>query len=383
MANIAVFGGTFNPFHIGHYEILKAVCELEFINKVFLMPDKIPPHKECDYIAEDKHRQEMCNLVCQDFEKAELCLIEFERDGKSYTYDTINALKLKYPDDKFFVVIGGDMLSTLDTWFNWQNLIKTTSFIAFKRKNVTDFDIAFKRLTNFGAEIFVIESDITAVSSTELRKYADKSLFPPKVYDYITEKRLYMHENKYTEYKELLEKRLTPKRYNHSLCVANEAVRLAEKYGCDTEKAYLAGLLHDVTKNASPNEHLHIFDEFGIILSDVEKNAEKLWHAISGAAFVEHKLNICDSEIITAIRYHTTARKNMSLLEKVLYLADFTSADRDYDDLDIMRQKVDVSIPVALEYALSYTINDLVSQKRPLHLDTVEAYNEITLKGAN
>lgn len=192
-----------------------------------------------------------------------------------------------------------------------------------------------------------------------------------------------MYENKYTEYKELLEKRLTPKRYNHSLCVANEAVRLAEKYGCDTEKAYLAGLLHDVTKNASPNEHLHIFDEFGIILSDVEKNAEKLWHAISGAAFVEHKLNICDSEIITAIRYHTTARKNMTLLEKVLYLADFTSADRDYDDVDIMRQKVDISMPVALEYALSYTINDLVSQKRPLHLDTVEAYNEITLKGVN
>lgn len=191
MANIAVFGGTFNPFHIGHYQILKAVCELEFIDKVFLMPDKIPPHKECDYIVEDKHRQEMCKIVCQDFAKAELCLIEFERDGKSYTYDTINALKSKHPDDKFFVVIGGDMLSTLDTWYNWQNLIKITSFIAFKRKNVTDFDIAFKRLTDFGADIFVIEGDITAVSSTELRKYADKLLFPPKVYDYITEKRLY------------------------------------------------------------------------------------------------------------------------------------------------------------------------------------------------
>lgn len=191
-----------------------------------------------------------------------------------------------------------------------------------------------------------------------------------------------MFEDKYTEYKELLKNRLTPKRYNHSLCVADEAVRLAEKYGGDVEKAYLAGLLHDITKNATPQEHLHIFEEFGIMLNSVEKNAEKLWHAISGSAFIEHKLNICDSEIITAVRFHTTARKGMTLLEKLLYLADFTSADRDYDDVDIMRQKVDISIQSALEYALSYTINDLVSQNKPLHIDTVEAYNEITLKGA-
>lgn len=191
-----------------------------------------------------------------------------------------------------------------------------------------------------------------------------------------------MFEDKYTEYKELLKNRLTPKRYNHSLCVADEAVRLAEKYGGDVEKAYLAGLLHDITKNATPQEHLHIFEEFGIMLNSVEKNAEKLWHAISGSAFIEHKLNICDSEIITAVRFHTTARKGMTLLEKLLYLADFTSADRDYDDVDIMRQKVGISIQSALEYALSYTINDLVSQNKPLHIDTVEAYNEITLKGA-
>ncbi len=186
---------------------------------------------------------------------------------------------------------------------------------------------------------------------------------------------------KYTEYKKILQERLTPKRYHHSLCVADEAVRLAKKYGGDTEKAYLAGLLHDITKNASEEEHLHIFREFDIMLNDVEKNAEKLWHAISGAAYIEHMLGINDTEIITAVRYHTTARKNMTQLEKILYLADFTSADRDYDDVDIMRQKLEISMEDALQYALSYTINDLVSRDKPLHLDTVEAYNENALKG--
>ena len=186
---------------------------------------------------------------------------------------------------------------------------------------------------------------------------------------------------KYTEYKKILQERLTPKRYHHSLCVADEAVRLAKKYGGDTEKAYLAGLLHDITKNASEEEHLHIFREFDIMLNDIEKNAEKLWHAISGAAYIEHILGINDTEIITAVRYHTTARKNMTQLEKILYLADFTSADRDYDDVDIMRQKLEISMEDALQYALSYTINDLVSRDKPLHLDTVEAYNENALKG--
>ena len=186
----------------------------------------------------------------------------------------------------------------------------------------------------------------------------------------------------YDKYKDILKSRLTPKRYHHSLCVAEEAVRLANKYGGDKEKAYLAGLLHDITKNAPPDEHLNIFERFGIMLNDIEKNAEKLWHAMSGAAYIENVLKINDKEIITAVRYHTTARAGMTQLEKLLYLADFTSLDRDYDDIDVMREKVEISLEAALDYALSYTINDLVSRGKPLHLDTVNAYNENALKGS-
>ena len=182
--------------------------------------------------------------------------------------------------------------------------------------------------------------------------------------------------NKIEEYKLLLQSRLNEKRYYHSLCVADEAVRLAEKYGADTEKAYMAGLLHDITKNAPAQEHLHIFNSFGIMLNSVEQNAEKLWHAISGAVYVEHLLGIDDREIINAIRYHTTARGNMTLLDKVLYLADFTSIDRDYDDVDVMRKLVDKSMNEALLYALSYSIKDLISSGRALHLDTINAYND-------
>lgn len=191
MANVAIFGGTFNPFHIGHYEMLENLCNLDFIDKIFVMPDKIPPHKECDYIADDVHRQNMCRIVCDDFNKAELCLIEFEREGKSYTVDTIRLLKERYSDNNYFVVIGGDMLSTLDKWHNWQELIKLTNFIAFNRHGTSDFKNAYNRLTDYGANITVIDSDITNISSTILRKKINKKFLPEKVYDYIIEKGIY------------------------------------------------------------------------------------------------------------------------------------------------------------------------------------------------
>ena len=179
----------------------------------------------------------------------------------------------------------------------------------------------------------------------------------------------------YEKYKEILKGRLKEKRYIHSLAVADEAVRLAKKYGCDEEKAYLAGLLHDITKNTPKEEQLKIFSDFGIMLDDVSSAAEKLWHAISGAAYCEKVLGITDNEVLSAIRYHTTAKKDMTKLQKVLYLADFTSSDRDYDDVDIMRSLVDISMEKALDYALSYTIKDLVQQGRQIHPDTMEAYN--------
>ena len=181
-------------------------------------------------------------------------------------------------------------------------------------------------------------------------------------------------------YKEILRERLNDHRYYHSLCVADEAKRLAHLYGGNAEKCYLAGLLHDITKNSDRQEHLHFFETFGIMLSDVEKNAEKLWHAMSGSGYLKHILKIDDEEILDAVRYHTTAKANMSLTAKILYLADFTSKDRDYPDVNVIRALVDKSLDEAFIYALKYSIIDLTEQSRAIHPDTVEAFNQSVLK---
>lgn len=191
MANIAVFGGTFNPFHKGHYQMLEYVCGLEFIDRVFLMPDKIPPHKSCDFLADDTDRIKMCEIVCKDFQKAQICLLEFERDGKSYTFDTICLLRNKYPNDIFFTIIGGDMLASLDTWYKWRELIKITEFIAFSRVGSNDFEFHLNRMKNYGAKIYVAEKKVADISSTKLRKSISKEMLPEKVYEYIKNKGIY------------------------------------------------------------------------------------------------------------------------------------------------------------------------------------------------
>ena len=190
-----------------------------------------------------------------------------------------------------------------------------------------------------------------------------------------------MNNLSYDEIKNILSKRLNEHRYHHSLCVADEAKRLALKYGGDAEKSYLAGLLHDITKNAPEEEHLKIFETFGIILNCVEKNSNKLWHALSGAAYVEFVLGLKDKEITEAIKYHTPAKASMNLTEKILYLADFTSRDRDYPDVDEIRRLVDISLDDALIYALKYSINDLVENNKAVHPDTLFAYNDAVLGG--
>ena len=172
---------------------------------------------------------------------------------------------------------------------------------------------------------------------------------------------------------------LTQKRYDHSLAVADEAVRLARMWGADTEKAFLAGLVHDCCKDTLANILLQTADEFGIMISDLEKAAPKLLHAKIGSVFLQRVYGIEDEDIALAVRYHTTARENMSLLEKVLYLADFTSADRDYPGVEEMRAAVDRDMKEAMIIALTFTVSELAEKQSPIHPDTLAAYNEIMM----
>ncbi len=182
---------------------------------------------------------------------------------------------------------------------------------------------------------------------------------------------------KYKEYDKLLRSKLDDYRYIHSLGVAKSAKELAALYGADEEKAYTAGLLHDVMKNASPDEQLQIMEKADIILSPCEKLNQKLWHAIAGAAFLKTELNITDEEIISAVRWHTTGKAGMTTLEKTVYLADFISEDRTYPDVDEVRRLARISLERAIVYTQKYCIQKLLSQNMIIDPSSVECYNDL------
>lgn len=179
------------------------------------------------------------------------------------------------------------------------------------------------------------------------------------------------------EYEEIISKRMKTPRFKHSKNVAKEAVRLAKKYGADTNKAEIAGILHDATKETDGQEQLELIEKAGITLTEMERSSSKLWHAISGSAYVQTELDVTDREIIDAIRYHTTGRAGMTLLDKIIFLADFISADRDYDGVDRMRKLADKDLDEAVLEGMSYTMADLAQRKLTIAPDTFAGYNEM------
>lgn len=181
------------------------------------------------------------------------------------------------------------------------------------------------------------------------------------------------------EFKTLLAERLHENRFVHSLNVADSAVYLAEKYGADKDKAYIAGLLHDCTKNENANTQLQMMTDDGIILSQTELNNKKLWHAISGEVYARKVLKIEDIEILGAIRYHTTGKAGMTLLEKIIYIADYISAERDYPDANVMRALSEKSLEEAALYSLKFSLKNLSENERVIHCDSVDFYNELII----
>lgn len=388
MEKTVIFGGTFDPPHLSHEQILEVLNADMSVKKILLVPTKMPVHKIATDMASDFMRKEMCEIVASKFTKVAVWGTELTRKEKSYTYFTLLEYKKTHLDIPYFVM-GADMLVTFSTWYNYSQLIKLCKVLTFFREgeSETEFLSAIEKIRCDGATVEVLPQKIKGASSTAVRERAERKeslagLVSKEIEQYINTHKLYTGAKVMTinEYKNHIKSKLTEKRYFHSLCVAEEAVRLADRYGADKEKAYLAGLLHDVLKDTLDEEQLKFAKEFGIILSDLEISAPKLYHSIIGSAYINKILGVEDTEIISAVRYHTTAKADMSLLEKVLYLADYTSRDRDYDGVEEMRKAVDVSMESAMKIALEFTVDDLKSKGVPVHPDTLSAYKQYAIQ---
>ncbi len=198
MKTIAVFGGTFNPVHIGHEQMIGFLCKLDFLDKILVMPAKIPPHKEVDFLARDEDRINMLQLACDKTQKASVCDLELKRAGKSYTVDTLSELQKLYCDTKIFLCIGGDMLTSFKSWYRYDEILKMSALLVFKRS--TDDALIFEKCVNDlkseGADITVLPINIADVSSTEIREAfclgkSPSNLLSDEVLGYIIDNKIY------------------------------------------------------------------------------------------------------------------------------------------------------------------------------------------------
>ena len=325
---IAVFGGTFNPPHNGHIEAAKtAVRELQ-ADKLIIIPDARPPHKEqAEGSPSAPERLELARLAFGELENTELSDIELRRGGLSYTVDTLEELKRSYPDDEIVILIGTDMLESFEKWKAFERIFELASVAAFPRKHEESAEILRLRAyyaEKYGATVYSVGLVPTEVTSTELRELLlgrkGNNFVPDGVYREIIRNRWYAAKPNFEWLRENSYLYLDEKRVPHVRGCEQEAVQLAERWGADRGLAAEAGILHDITKKLNGSEQLILCEEYGIITDVDEKTNSKLLHSKTGAAFARDKFGICD-EVYSAIWWHTTGRADMTLLEKIIYIA--------------------------------------------------------------
>jgi predicted HD superfamily hydrolase involved in NAD metabolism len=175
---------------------------------------------------------------------------------------------------------------------------------------------------------------------------------------------------------EAVSDQMPDKRWKHTLGVMESSVKLAQRYGADPERAETAAILHDVAKYWPVERMREIIEQNGLS-TELLKYDKQLWHAEVGAFAAEHDYGITDTEVLDAIRYHTSGRENMSLLEKIVCLADYIEPGRDFPGVDEIRRLAKVSLEEGLVAGLDSTISLLLEKRRIVFPLTVLARNDL------
>lgn len=388
---IGVYGGTFNPPHLGHLTAARSVFELLNLDLLLLIPAGLPPHKALPAGSPTpEQRLEMTRLAGEQLglgDKVRTLDIELARGGRSFTSDTLAQLKEQYPDSELWLLMGTDMFLTLQAWHEPEKILSLAGIAAFGRTE-EDTEELFSAQRDYlyktypQARIFTLTiPGVIDVSSTELREKLAKgqgsNLLAPAVYGYILREGLY---NTHADLKNLTLSQLRPvalsylkhKRIPHVLGTEQEAIRLAERYGADVEKARVAALLHDCTKKLDMPAQLALCEKYGIELDELERKALKLLHSKTGAAIARDVFGV-DDEIYSAIWYHTTGHADMTKLEKIIYLADYIEPSRDFPGVDTLRKVCYEDLDKGLLLGLEMTIEEMTAMGNPVHRATVEA----------
>jgi len=368
---IGIYGGTYNPPHTGHMQAAKEAVRLLSLDKLLLIPDRIAPHKEIPAGSPTpEQRLEMLRIGAADCPQMEVSDIELRREGPSYSYLTVEALRQQYPDAELILLMGTDMFLSFHTWREPERILKQASLGVFYRgeKGEKEKILARKReMEAEGAKVELVENQILAISSTQLRRMiafrcADPFL-PEGVGDYIREKALYETEADWKnlpmeQLEKIVLRLLNPNRIAHVLGCRDTAVELAKRWGANETDAARAGLLHDITKALDGPLQLTLCREYGTILDEFGYKYPKTLHALTGSLVAERIFGENEA-VVSAICHHTTGKAGMNLLEKIIYVADYMEPCRNFPGVEALRELAFSDIDAALKLGLEITLQHL------------------------
>lgn len=393
---IGVYGGTFDPPHLGHMEAAKAAIRAVGLDKLLFVPAAHPPHKDLPTLGADgAARLEMTALmadgVCLETDRQEVaaaCDAEFSRPGPSYTADTLALLRERYPDDELWLLMGTDMFLTFHEWREPERIASMAGLAAFARADGDERSLeeqAERIRKKFNIEVALIHLDrVREVSSTGARELLAtgrekaRRLLWCQVYGYILRNGLYgVNANLKRLSAEDLRRAswsmVRAKRIPHLRGTEKEAVRLAKRWGAEPELARQAAILHDCTKYLDLDAQLKLCEKYDIVLDEMEHGTLKLLHAKTGAAIAKHVFGQPEA-VCRAIWWHTTGKADMTTLEKVLYLADYIEPSRkDFKGLGALRRLAREDLDAALLMGCELTIQDMRARGNQVHHNTQEA----------
>ncbi len=386
---IGIYGGSFNPIHNGHVHVAETAAAEFSLDKVIFVPSKISPHRSSDEYIDGKERIKLIKLAVKGKKNMSCSDWELSQERVSYSVYTVKHFRERYPDAELFLLVGSDMLLSFDSWFCFEEILDEASLIVVSRHggDMHELEAKAEELRKYG-NIFISKSTPLEISSSEIRKKIAKNedfacYLNESVVQYISKmghykKEAYTEMYKIDDKKKYLKENLSAKRYQHSLNVAAECKKLAEKYGEDPDKAYFAGLLHDICKELPAEEQRSLVIESGFTVCREELETRSLLHGIAGAYFIKKEYGVADIDILNAVRFHTVGRAGMSRLEEIVYLGDLVSAERDYKDVDKMRKLVYTDLNEAMLYALAFSIRSVLKKGGLIPPCTIEAYNFYT-----
>ena len=374
MERIGIYGGTFNPPHIGHIQAAQQALASLKLDRILLIPDRIAPHKEIPSGSPTpQQRMDMLHLAVKNCPGLEVSDIELKREGVSYTYLTVEELKTQYPEAQLVLLMGTDMFLSFHTWRNPDQILKNVSLGVFCRGEKGEAAAIAARkeeMTAAGARVELVNNDVVNISSTQMRRLlafrCAGAFLPEGVLEYIRENRLYDTRTDWKnlpmeELEPIVIRLLNPTRVKHVLGCRDTAVDLAKHWGADETDAARAGILHDITKAIDGPLQLTLCEAYGKILSDFSRRYPKTLHALTGS-LVAQRIFGENEAVVSAIEHHTTGKADMNLLEKIIYVADYMEPNRDFPGVEKLRELAYSDITAALKLGLEMTLEHLNRQ---------------------